>query len=412
MKKLFIPLSILLAMVLCATGASAALLSYGLNVISNDLDVTVSALRGEDAVFSAEDFCNATGAESFESLRITSLPDEGDGVLYFGDVCAVEGQVISSDKLSSLRFSPERDAESASFGLTFDGTYSMTCNVVYKDKVNTAPEVIPSGELVAFTGMSIASEMRACDKDGDRLYFEVVDYPENGNIRYDSKTGEFTYTAGSMVADDSFTYRVKDESGDYSKKASLTVSIIRNEYSTELCDMKESLSLPAALAVADRGYMSPEKKEGKLYFSPQNSVSRLEFLVSAMSVFGADNIPKAESTGFADDGAIPEEYKGHVYSAAKLGIIASPEDGKELSFRPDDAITKAEAAVILNSIIGYKAEKVESLDGVPSWALSDVCAMYELGVYSLEDQSAEASNKLDNESAAEMLYQVSCLLYE
>ena len=147
---------------------------------------------------------------------------------------------------------------------------------------------------------------------------------------------------------------------------------------------------------------------GKDYFSPESKMSRIDFLVTAMNVFGADNLPKVESTGFTDDESIPEKYKSYVYSAAKLGIVNGVADGDGMRFDPNAYITRAEACVMLNNIIGYEAKTVSEVAGAPAWANDSVCAMYELGVSS-DDALASSLTK---EDSADMLYKVSCLLGE
>ncbi|MBE6587890.1 MAG: hypothetical protein E7647_05695 [Ruminococcaceae bacterium] len=410
MKKAIISFALVAALIASATCVSAAVLSPGLDVIAADMDVTVSALRGESVTFSAEQFSEAVGADSYEKLKITSLPEESAGLLYFGDVLAKEGQVIESASVSSLRFEPCENAEGASFGFTFDGAYSMTCNVVYTDKRNSAPTVLKSPALTAFTKTATSGEMRAHDGDGDSLFYEVIKYPEGGKIKFDSKTGEFTYTAGSRVMEDSFTYRVKDSVGNLSEIGECTVNITENTSGTVFSDMDDSTTVVSAVAMTDNGYMTAVEDKGKTYFSPDSEVSRLDFLVTAMNVFGAGNIPKVESTGFADDASIPEQYKGYVYSASKLGIIS--EASAFADFRPADTVTKAEASVILNRIIGYEAKTVSTLAGVPHWAEDSVCAMYELGIYDLSDGAAMAGDALRKDEAADMLYKVCCLLGE
>ena len=125
-----------------------------------------------------------------------------------------------------------------------------------------------------------------------------------------------------------------------------------------------------------------------------------------MNVFGAGNIPSVKSTGFADDDKIPAEYKGYVYSAAKLGIIKGIEKDGTLYFCPDKAVTFAEASQIINNVIGYKPEK--KTDKAPSWASDAVSAMAELGICRTDD----AAQCVNRGSCAGMLYAISELIFE
>lgn len=412
MKKTAISLLLIIGIFALSTGVGAAMLSPGLDILSAETGMTVSAPRGETVVFSAEQFASGAGAESCRSIEIASLPAPECGTLMFGDVECVKGQVITASSMSKLSLVPAEGASRASFGFTFEDSYAMTCSVVFTDKENTAPTVLDSPEIFTFTGERVSGEMRAADRDGDPLFFEVLSYPEKGELLYDSKTGEFTYTAGSRIAVDSFTFRVKDQAGNLSEKCSYTISVRENDTGKSFCDMEGSTASAAAAVMADKGYMTFLRDGEDMYFAPDEKVTRLDFLVMAMNVFGAKNIPSAKSTGFADDSSIPEKYKGHVYSAAVLGIIGEPEAGKVSLFRPNDAVTRAEASVILNNIIGYTAKTVSCSDDVPVWAKDSVAAMYELGIYGMENGRWATQTALTKEESAAMLCRVYSLLGE
>ena len=135
-----------------------------------------------------------------------------------------------------------------------------------------------------------------------------------------------------------------------------------------------------------------------------NNLSRVPFLISCMNLFGAENFPKVESTGFADDEVIPDEYKGMVYAARKLGIVKGVEKENELFFCPDRAVTWSEAAVILNNVIGYEPANADNA----SWSSAAVCAMRELGVFGYESDIGT----LTKSETADILYSVSCMIYE
>ena len=408
MKKALFTLMITLSVILLSTAVGAAVLSPGLEVIANEYDMTVSVIKGEIVQFSPEQFSECAGSEDWEKIKIASLPEEKTGVLLFGDVAATTGQVVSRENIQKLSFEPEEGAESASFDFVFDGSYTMTCNLKYSDKVNTAPTSIKSQQFNVFANTSFEGDMAAYDADSDSLKYEVMDYPVSGELTFNSETGEYCYQAGSRVAEDCFTYRVKDSQGEYSKTGKITVNIRENPAKAVFSDIEPDGTVTAALVMTDKGYMSCIEDKDEMYFSPESQVSRLDFLVTCMNVFGADNIPKVSNSGFDDDESISEKYKGYVYSASKLGIINGVSDGEKTVFSPAKAITKAEAAVMLNNIIGYKAGTVKGVDSAPEWAEEAVCAMYELGVCSDEGLSGE----LTKEECADMLYKVSCMIGE
>lgn len=412
MKKILIALSLAVLATFMVFSVNAAVLSPGLNNIAGEYSLTVNALKGESVVFESSQFCDAVGSDGFECIKITSLPAEKEGTLYFNDVEASVGQIVRYEDIEKLRFEPGADVTCSAFGFVYDSAYDMTCNVVFSQKNNDSPAAIESPTLEVYTSSQAKGQMRGCDPDGDSIRFEVVDYPEKGELLVDSKTGEFTYTAGDREAEDSFTFRVKDELGAYSAPCNFSLSIREEDGKYVFSDIDSSEEAVAASVMANKGLMDCRSVDGKTYFSPEKEVSRLEFLVGCMNVFGADNIPSAEDCGFDDDSDIPDKYKGYVYSATKLGIVGGIKENGECCFKPDEPITKAQAAVILNNIIGYEAEKVNSLDGVPQWAQDAVCAMYELGVYDLSGGEADALAVMTRLDSAQMLYKVNYLLNE
>ena len=298
-------------------------------------------------------------------------------------------------------YSVVADSLPANAKLLYENVNDKTCEGI---RYENAPV------FSVYTSGVCSGEMRGTDFDGDSLFYEVVEYPFGGDLKYDSKTGEFSYTAGSRVMDDSFTYRVKDEAGEYSDTVEYTISVRDNDSSTVFCDMDDYGCVPACVEMTDKGYMTCTEKEGNLYFSPDGEVSRLDFLVLAMNVFGAGNIPNVENCGFADDENIPKEYKGYVYSAARLGIISGVSEDGRTCFAPDRSITRAEATVILNNIIGYTPTDVECMQDVPEWAQSAVSAMYELGIYDLDDGAPQCHKAVTKAEAAVMLSKISCLM--
>ncbi len=132
-----------------------------------------------------------------------------------------------------------------------------------------------------------------------------------------------------------------------------------------------------------------------------------------MNVLGAANIPEITNTGFADDADIPAEYKGYVYSARKLGIINGVPSGDELYFKPDEPITRAQASVILNNILGYSATAgMHYNDEIPAWAQTSIDALRELGIYPVSGGAANPAAMLTKEDTAKMLFNLMTLLDE
>lgn len=194
----------------------------------------------------------------------------------------------------------------------------------------------------------------------------------------------------------------------------LSISVLTEKNtSLSFSDMEDSNCQAAALVMTDSGHMDFEEEDGEVYFEPSSEVTRLDFLVTAMNVLGAENIPEVTSTGFADDADIPQEYKGYVYSAYQLGIVNGVPIGNERYFKPNEPITKAQASVILNNILGYSATvKVNCSDEIPTWASASIDALWELGIYPVSGGLANPAAVLTKEDTAKMLFNMTTLLDE
>ncbi len=413
MKKQ-IPWIILTLCLILTVAASAATVSPGLEVLAGEEAMIVSGIAGESVVFSSENFSDTVYSDAFESITILSLPPAADGTLYFNDAAAAPNQVIAAEDMDKLRFDAAEGVQSTSFRFTFDRSYDMNCVIKLSDKNNSAPVCAQGAAIKTFSDMTCAGNMIANDPDGDTISYEVLSYPENGTLSFNPDTGDFIYFPYEKVhGTDSFVYRVRDSYGAYSEECTVNIDVDRKNTSLSFSDMEDSSCQAAALVMTGSGHMDFEEDDGEIYFEPTSEVTRLDFLVTAMNVLGAANIPEVTKTGFADDADIPQEYKGYVYSAYQLGIVSGVPIGNERYFKPNEPITKAQASVILNNILGYSATvKVNCSDEIPTWASSSIDALWELGIYPVSGGLANPTANLTKEDAAKMLFNMTMLLHE
>lgn len=379
-----------------------ACLSPGLDVISASSGMIVSAVNGNTVVFTAEDFSQCYMVDDDFSITVLSLPDVSSGILKIGNTSVSIGQVLTSDSLNSMRFTPSENCAEASFVFTFDGMYSAPCSVRFTDNVNFAPKTADTIETWTATDVLCAGYLRGNDPEGDALYYELVSSPENGIVTVDSD-GKYIYTpyAGAYGVD-SFKYRVRDEFGNYSAVSSVSVTVEKSDSTLVFADMDETPSYAAAISVVSDGIMEAREAEGEYLFDPTEKMTRLDFLVCAMEAFGAENVPTVSSTGFADDSKIPENYKGYVSSAVALGLVSGTKDGGLTYFEPERNVTCQEAAVILNRILGIMTDEdtPEVFGNVSDWAQKDVAALCDAGI---ADPYSDFSEELDRATCAGLI---------
>ncbi len=386
----FLLASLLLLSVLTTT-AIAAPLSPALEKIAADSAMVKTGNSYSGVLFTGADFENAASLLADDTITITSLPAAADGTLYLGAVPVAVNQSISKSSLDSLKFFPTKGTQSSRFTFSLGRDYSMTCQMRITDEVNFAPVAAAYEDAVAvWTQKDIRcyGTLDAYDPEGDPLTFEIVSYPQKGLLVLNDKNhGDFQYTPYvGCSGSDSFTYRVRDSYGNYSDTAAANVTIARKSHSTVFSDMTDHCAHSAAIEMTSAGIMDYAADGEKAVFMPEKSVTREQFLVMLMRALGADFSDSEEEihTVFADDSVISEQNKAYVSAAYNAGIVKGREENGTRVFCPQENITRAEAAVMINNILGAEVPLRVSLftdnDSIPVWAQSSLYALSDLGI--------------------------------
>lgn len=365
------------------TPAQSETFSVGLQQIADEQYLACSAMAGETIGFDAAWFDRALGCQ-VESVTVTSLPPVTDGVLKLGYGEVVVGQSIPRETLSYLQFIPKDGVRKSSF--SFVPTvgekamgYALTCQLRATDTLNCCPAgtksatAVSTHETLALTGV-----LTATDPEGDALAFEICDYPKNGTVLLDNSTGTFTYTPyEGYVGSDRFTWRVQDENGAYAPEATVSITVRELISAYTFTDMLGDANHTHALRVSEKGLLGGEELGGKHYFHPHKALTRAAFVTILLQA-AEIKAPDAESTGFADDAEIPLPMRGAIRYAKEQGWL-----GEEENFRPNDAITRAEAAAIAAKALSLSApgyhETVEDFEDIPVDVADAVYALYEGG---------------------------------
>ncbi len=392
---------------------SGSIVSPALAVISRDTVMTVTGMNGGNAYFTSEAFDLALGVEA-DSITILTVPTATDGTLYLGSVPITSGQTVSRKNFSNITFKAAGDTADCSFTFTHDGTVATTCRVRVIEGVNSSPTFSSeSASVKTLKEISVYGSVSASDPDGDTLTYVITSQPAKGNVTLtDTSYGEFTYTPDSgKRGTDSFGVRACDEYGNWSEEITVDVSISRNTSGITYTDLEGDMSYNAAIKMTTLGVMGGVYVNGDAYFYPDVSVSREDFVVMLMKTIGLSDIPEIETVTFADDEELSDDAKNYVRAAAKLGFISgsTSEDG-ELYFNPKADITRAEAAVILQNVIGAEAGGTVAVfsdaDSIPSWASAAVYAMNYIGVMSAYGGEFSPSDVLTRGQAAMILSNV------
>ena len=419
MKK-FLLLLLAALLVTVPIAASAATLGTGLTVLSKETKMVKTGLLGQTMHFNDIDFKTAMNVSDFKSVTITSLPPSSAGTLMYGGRRVSDGQTIKRKNISALTFTPtSKDVTECKFSFTSEGLMGgaeMDFVLKFIEKVNYAPEhdfdEDESVSLWSQESVAVFGQLSASDPEGDALEFIVVQYPENGILRLtDKASGEYTYTpVQGFTGADRFVYVVRDEYGNFTTPAAVEIDVEKRLSSVCYTDMEEHPSQNAALVMDAKGIMSGTRVGDDMYFSPETGVTRAEFVSMAMKAYGLRADSTLTTTYFDDNGEIPASLRGYVATASRLGIVHGSFDGKGLCFRPNDLITKSEAALIMSAITGKSggAELPVLADGetLPLWARPAVQGMYQCGIF-LEDDGAYAHTaEVTRADAADYLFRM------
>jgi hypothetical protein len=375
-----------------------------------------AGLCGQELSFEADDFKRALNRSALSYVTVRSLPSGADGTLYLGNTAVREGQSISAANLSLLSFAAASDrVETASFTFTVDETaYPITCSLHLLRALNNCPtlEQAPETALAVSTHEDIACTGRLYghDPEGDALRYEVISYPSHGYLKMeDASTGRYVYTPdASYTGTDSFRYYVRDCFGNSSAAQTVSLTVTRRATSVQYADMAGRETYNAALTMTEQGIMSGVQVGNSVYFYPEQTVSRAEFLVMAMNAVGITDVAD-QTTVFYDNAQIPVSMRGYVATGYALGYLRGGQDANgNLCFFPSEPITRAEAAVMVTNIIGLQEDQTVPVfadeEDLPGWAQAAMTSLGGQGILTpAEDGSSDYAEVMTREDTAQLL---------
>jgi hypothetical protein len=350
---------------------------------------------------------------------VTELPPSTEGTLLIGGKRVGAGRVIKRKNLGALVFIPASNSVSeCRFKFTVEdyaGGAEIECILKFIDKVNYAPEAIADSVGVAGVitqeSISVWGNLEACDPEGDSIEYIIVSYPRRGSLfLMDDEPGRYCYTpVGGYTGKDSFTFVARDEYGNYSEPVTVAIKVNERMCDTVYRDMEQREEYNAAVAVTAMGIMNGRQVGDDLYFDPDVTVSRAEFVAMAMKCCGVRADSSLTHTYFDDDGDITTSLKSYIATAQRIGLVSGDFKDGRLIFAPDEEISRYEAAKIMASLVANANESEESVfateDDIPVWARAGVYAMCSLGVFNNDDLSS-LSEKVTRADVAEYLYRI------
>ncbi len=398
------------------TSVSAPPVSIGLDVIAENSQMAIAGICGEALNFSAERFACAMNISEIETVTVTSLPDAICGSLYLGSEAVSVGRRIRASELSLLTYEETDDGKGKSNSFCFkanDSAYEMTCNIFMIDEINYSPSVslasFASLNSTTYKNVMTSGVMSAHDPEGDKMTFEIVRYPKNGRVTVDdAATGRYTYIPEeNFTGEDSFIYVAVDIYGNYSSWQRVNLTVAPKQSMAVYKDLEGDPLHVHAIAMTECGIMNGIQVGDNYYFEADRSVSRAEFVVTAMNSIGIKSLPEVDTTCFYDDEKISSEMKSYISLAYSKGYISGKMVEGNLCFEPDEEIKLSESAVIISNMIGYAEPKVTPAfadrDSIPSFSGKAIESLYTLGVLELPDMKVGACEILTRGDMAKLL---------
>ncbi len=390
--------------------------SPALNILAEENSMAKAAIIGNEISFSADDFSRATNLSSIDSITVTEIPPITDGELRLGNKVLTGKTTIRTSNLDLLSYTPSKaNINRSSFEFRVNSSpVDIKCDLFFLDKYNASPTLDVASDaslqVSSHSNITLYGTLPFHDPEGDKTVVDIVSYPKKGLlIMTDRENGEYMYIPKKNFAGkDEFRYVVRDIYGNYSASATVSLTINKQRTSVTYADMIGRAGYNDAITVTENGIMSGSQIGNELFFRPSGTVTREEFLVMAMNSLGMREVSDVDKTVFSDDADISDSMKGHVKVAYELGYIKGERNKNgELCFYPDRAITRAEAACIVASMIDAATPTVKPVFNderdIPSYAAASIYSLNYMGIMTAFDGSFSPLDDLSRIEAAKIM---------
>lgn len=363
--------------------------------------------------FSQDDFTSAAA----DGIFLTSVPQETLATVRYGSRVLKAGDALPTEALGDLTLEAKCvTAQEVTIGYctlsdgVLSGVQELKLSILPK---KDQPPTAEDGSLETYKNIAGSGTLSAADPEGKPLTYNLVKEPKRGSVEL-HEDGTFTYTPDkNKVGKDSFTYTVTDSGGNTSEEAKISIEILKPTDKATYADMDGDPDAFYAMWLKEAGLFTGATVGGNLCFEPEKTVSRGEFLVMVMKLVDAQADETGLTSGFSDEAATPVWLQPYIVSALGSGMISgvSSEDG--VVFRPEAALSRAEAAVMLQNVLQLPAPTAKTVfsqtdaDAVPAWAADATAALSAAGISLGDTAQADAITRRE---VAKLLYEVSNLI--
>ena len=359
---------------------------------------------GQVYCFSAEDF---SAEESIAGICITGLPEDSLGSVRLGSRVLRPGDVLTAGQVAQMTFVSSGSETDSSAQISYlpiyegrvDACAAMTIGIRGKEN---QPPVAEDSAMETYKNLPNTGKLKVTDPEGQSMTFTVTRGPKRGTVTL-GDDGSFTYTPKhNKVGVDSFTYTATDSAGKVSREATVTITILKPSDASEYSDTAGKDCRFAAEWMKHTGIFVGETLGESTCFCPEKQVTRGEFVTMLVKTLDIPTDEEVTYTGYTDE--IPQWLQPYLAAAIRSGLTAGLP--WQETFGPEEAITGAEASVLLQNALDLTAapEAMAQSDvSAPDWAQSSLTALSGSGIF-LDPQSI-----LTRADAAQVLYQAALL---
>lgn len=359
---------------------------------------------GQVYCFSAEDF---SAEESIAGICITGLPGDSLGSVRLGSRVLRPGDVLTAGQVAQMTFVSSGSETDSSAQISYlpiyegrvDACAAMTIGIRGKEN---QPPVAEDSAMETYKNLPNTGKLKVTDPEGQSMTFTVTRGPKRGTVTV-AEDGSFTYTPKhNKVGVDSFTYTATDSAGKVSREATVTITILKPSDASEYSDTAGKDCRFAAEWMKHSGIFVGETLGESTCFCPEKQVTRGEFVTMLVKALDIPTDEEVTYTGYTDE--IPQWLQPYLAAAIRSGLTAGLP--WQETFGPEEAITGAEASVLLQNALDLTAapEAMAQSDvSAPDWAQSSLTALSDSGIF-LDPQTI-----LTRADAAQVLYQAALL---
>lgn len=362
-------------------------------------------LHNSSYCFSETDF---GGEGDLRGIFVTAVPEQEIAAVCLGTRVICPGDVLYCRALEELTLEPAGRSGCEAV-LSYLPLYESGIGPEeeLRVRITSGRNETPRAEGCAFeTYKNIPNDgtLSGTDPEGGTLTFQLAETPKRGTVVLNAD-GSYVYTPKkNKVGEDSFTFTVTDEAGNVSAPATVKIRILKPKEAKTYADLEGSNDAFEAMWMAESALCGGREINGQLCYQPDSSLSRGEFLVMAMKLLDVEVTEDLVVSGFTDAQDAPAWMQPYLAAAVRCGMVSGEVRDGCLVFRPNDAVTGEEAAVMLQNLLELPVS-VAAVDSAAShWAEHAVQALSEAGIH-FDVPRAD----LTRIEAAKLLYSISKL---